>query len=309
MDAVEPKSSSDSLPWRISNNLASWYFVGTSAELAEGATTSAFLGEKEIVLFRSEGKVHALDPYCTHMGAKLCQGRVDQGHLVCPLHGWRFKGDGRVAGGTQHSRAWPVAERMGAILVFYGPEALYEPPSERPELHWGGLRESLIDAPWFSLTANAFDTHHYEAVHRRRLLAEPELAQPDPWTFACSYVSEVTGHQASDRLMRWLAPDGIRVTMTCYGGTLFSVNSLLGQREASLLVGMTPRGDQTLLRMTVGTHHRGFSALMARYLYTSFLRSDLKPMTGIRLQPFTGLAVDAVIERFARYLESLPEVD
>ena len=32
-------------------------------------------------------------------------------------------------------------------------------------------------------------------------------------------------------------------------------------------------------------------------------------MSGVRLQPFTGLEVDAVIERFARYLESLPEAE
>ncbi len=196
---------------------------------------------------------------------------------------------------------------MGGILVFNGAQADYEPPPEQPEYHWGSVESTLIEAPWFSLTANAFDTHHYEAVHRRRLLQEPILEQVDRWRFSCTYLSEVTGAEISDKLMRWLAPNGIRVTMTCYGGTLFTVQSQLGRRKASLLVGMTPKGDHTLIRLLVGSKGGGLSALVARYLYTAFLRSDLKPMSGVRLQPYTGLPVDATIERFARYLEALPE--
>ena len=137
----------------------------------------------------------------------------------------------------------------------------------------------------------------------------PTLEQPEPYLFSCSYLSQVTGSHFSDRLMQSLAPRGIRVTMTCYGGPLFTVSSVLANRQASLMVGMEPVGEKTRLRLLVGSQGGKLTALIARYLYTSFLRSDLKPMSGVRLQPFTGLEVDAVIERFARYLESLPEAE
>ena len=280
--------------------------MAASSELGEAKAMPARVGSSEIVLFRSQGVVHALDPFCAHMGAKLCHGDVSNGTLTCPLHGWKYNGDGSVAGGTQRIKSWPVVERMGGVLVFNGSEPVFGPPLDKPEYHWSSTSSTLIDSPWFALTANAFDTHHYEAVHRRRLKEPPKIAEPDRWTFCCSYLSEVTGSDPSDRLMRWLAPDGIRVTMTCFGGVLFTVKSVLGSRQASLMVGMEPSGDQTRLRLMVGSQKAGLQALVARYLYTSFLKSDLKPMTGVRLQPFTGLPVDATIERFARYLERLP---
>ena len=305
MDVVGLKQKAD-LPWRVSNELASWFLVASSEEVCEGQVRAAAVAGREIVLFRSEGRVHALDPYCAHMGAKLCHGGVKNGLLTCPLHGWQYKGDGTVAGGAQRVRSWPVVERMGGILVFNGERPLFDPPAEQPEYCWSAPSSETLDSPWFALTANAFDTHHYEAVHRRRLKEPAIIAEPDRWTFSCSYVSEVTGDEVSDKIMRWLAPEGIKVTMTCYGGVLFTVKSTLGERRASLMVGMEPQEDQTKLRLQVGSRGKGLQAVVARYLYTSFLKSDLKPMSGIRLQPYTGLAVDAVIERFARYLERLP---
>lgn len=300
----------DTLPWRISNDLASWYAVAASSDVPEGGVRAIHLGSRELVLFRSKGKLAALDPHCAHMGAKLCQGKVVDGHLSCPLHAWKYDHQGQVQGLKNSLRSWPVVEAMGAILVFNGPTPLYEPPSSPGDFHWASVKPADIDAPWFALTANAFDTHHYEAVHRRRLLEEPEIRQEGSHVFHCSYLSEVTGAQLSDRLMQSLAKDGIGVTMSCYGGTLFTVHSKLGEHRAGLLVGMEPRkDDSTRLHLFVGSQGRGVKALLARYLYTAFLKSDLEPMTGVRLQPHTGLAVDETISRFANYLESLPEAD
>lgn len=307
LDAAGLKKKAE-LPWTVSSDLASWYLVCGSSELPEGGVRQAKVGTSEIVLFRSQGQVHALDPYCAHMGAKLCHGAVTDGLLTCPLHGWKYRGDGQVSGGKDRLRSWPVVERMGGVLVFNGAEPLYEPPAEQSEYTWRTASSTLIEAPWFALTANAFDTHHYEAVHRRRLKEPAVVNEPDRFTFVCSYLSEVTGSQVSDRLMSWLAPEGIRVTMTCYGGVLFTVRSTLGDRKASLMVGMEPCQDKTRLRLMVGSQRSKLHALVARYLYTSFLRSDLEPMTGVRLQPYTGLPVDATIEQFARYLERLPVV-
>ena len=118
------------LPWRVSTNLATWYLVARSAEVPEGGVKSARVGDREVVLFRSEGEIHALDPHCAHMGAKLCQGSVRDGHLTCPLHGWQYRGDGCVSGMKTSARSWPVAERMCAILVFNGLEATFDPPVE-----------------------------------------------------------------------------------------------------------------------------------------------------------------------------------
>lgn len=201
-----------------------------------------------------------------------------------------------------------MEERLGAILVFNGREPLFSPPEPPAELHWSAVKATVIGAPWYALTANAFDTHHYEAVHRRRLLEPARVERADGFRFACSYVSHATGSEISDRVMNWLSGGRIQVRMECFGGPLFLVRSQLGRRVSSLLVGMEPTAEGgTRLRLSVGSPRRGPAGLLAAYLYTTFLRRDLNAMTGIRLRPYTGLAVDATIEQFARYLESLPE--
>ena len=82
------------LPWRVSNDLASWYLVAAGDQLPEGHVQPARVGKNEIVLYRTEGQVRALAPHCAHMGARLCHGAVKNGLLTCPLHGWQYKGDG-----------------------------------------------------------------------------------------------------------------------------------------------------------------------------------------------------------------------
>ena len=145
------------LPWRISNNLAAWYLVKASSELREGQVCEARIGEREVVLYRSRGKAHALDLYCAHMGAKLCHGELHNDCLTCPLHGWQYRADGHVLGGKQSIQSYPTTEVNGGIFVFNGLQALYDPPPPQPELHWSSAPPRLIEAPWFALTANAFD--------------------------------------------------------------------------------------------------------------------------------------------------------
>lgn len=294
--------------WRISDNLAAWFYVARSRELPEGGVASARLGARDIVLYRAQGRVSALDPHCAHMGARLAGGKVEGEHLVCPLHGWRYQSDGQVAGGKACVRSWPVLERFGAILVFNGKEPFFSPPEPLPQFHWTATPSVVVQSPWYALTANAFDTHHYEAVHRRRLHRPAEVDRPDDFRFACSYLSYATGSELSDRLMNWLSRGEIKVRMECFGGPLFLVRSQLGQRQSALLVGMEALPDDaTRLRLSVGGPSRGPASLLARYLYTTFLKRDLEPMTGIRLRPYTGLEVDKIMEEFARYLERLPE--
>jgi phenylpropionate dioxygenase-like ring-hydroxylating dioxygenase large terminal subunit len=48
-----------------------------------------------LVLFRSGSEVHALTDRCPHRSAPLSGGRVIDGVLECPYHGWQFDGFGR----------------------------------------------------------------------------------------------------------------------------------------------------------------------------------------------------------------------
>jgi len=73
--------------------------VGALGELAPGSMRAYQLGDREIVVCHTREGVFALDNICTHAQARMCEGRLRNTRLVCPLHGASFDvRDGRVLG-------------------------------------------------------------------------------------------------------------------------------------------------------------------------------------------------------------------
>ncbi|MBM2811230.1 MAG: Rieske protein [Chloroflexi bacterium] len=89
------------------------------------------LGE-DLVLFRDEqGRPGLLAIHCSHRGADLSYGRIEDGGLRCIYHGWLYDVSGRCleqpgepAGSTFHERirhrAYPCVEVGGLILAYMG---------------------------------------------------------------------------------------------------------------------------------------------------------------------------------------------
>jgi phenylpropionate dioxygenase-like ring-hydroxylating dioxygenase large terminal subunit len=72
----------------------SWHPVATAESVAQAPVSARLLGE-DVVLWRDDAGVHAWPDRCPHRGAKLSMGRVQDGRLECPYHGWQFEGSGR----------------------------------------------------------------------------------------------------------------------------------------------------------------------------------------------------------------------
>lgn len=77
-----------------------WHPVCTVAELARSNADgtgpfAATLLDEEIVIVRLDGEVAALADRCAHRFAKLSLGKVIDGAIQCPYHGWRYDGTGR----------------------------------------------------------------------------------------------------------------------------------------------------------------------------------------------------------------------
>ena len=93
---------------------------------------------QDFVLFRDEnGELGMLDRDCPHRGADLSFGRLEDGGLRCPFHGWLFdaKGDcletpAEPAGSKLctkiKQKAYPVVQRAGIIFAYLGEG---EPPA------------------------------------------------------------------------------------------------------------------------------------------------------------------------------------
>ena len=99
-----------------------WYAVLASDEVpADQPVPFRRLGA-DLVFWRSPAGVHAAVDRCPHRQAKLSIGRLVDGCLECPFHGWRFAADGSCTRVPAH----PTRARSGPRSV--GPRFRYFVP-------------------------------------------------------------------------------------------------------------------------------------------------------------------------------------
>ena len=182
-----------------------WFAVAMSDEIAAGEVQTKAYFDTGFVLWRGEsGQVHAVDPYCPHLGAHLgVGGEVIGDALRCPFHHWRFNGAGAVTD-IPYTKAiapklkrdgclptWPVHEEMGVIYVWYHPRRAAPkwavaglPPL--PEGHEGAnwmeseRHEWVIGIHAQEITENGQDYAHFRAVHGTQGPPETEF-KVDGW--------------------------------------------------------------------------------------------------------------------------------
>ncbi len=115
-----------------------WQPAALSEELPpNGAPLQVRLLGEDLVMFRDEqGRPGLLDIHCSHRGADLSYGRIEDGGLRCIYHGWLYDIQGRCldqpgeAEGGRHKgdvrhRAYPCQEQSGVVFAYLGPG---EPP-------------------------------------------------------------------------------------------------------------------------------------------------------------------------------------
>jgi phthalate 4,5-dioxygenase len=113
-----------------------WQPAALAEELpVGGAPIPVRLMGEDLVLFRDErGRPGLLGIHCSHRGADLSYGRIEDGGLRCLYHGWLYdvagqclEQPGEPAGSTFHERirhpAYPCVEMAGLILTYMGPGA------------------------------------------------------------------------------------------------------------------------------------------------------------------------------------------
>lgn len=106
------------------------------------------VGEKEILLANSEGKVYALCDRCSHMNAPLSMGALNGKVVTCSMHGARFD----VTTGKK------VAEPMALD------------PSKFPEPTPEGLQKMFAHAAQIQSKIKTYDQPTYEtSVEDRRI--------------------------------------------------------------------------------------------------------------------------------------------
>jgi nitrite reductase/ring-hydroxylating ferredoxin subunit len=114
--------------------------VGKASEFNEGDRRIVYLGDREVGLFRHDGRFYAYSNYCLHQGGPACEGltiakveeriRPDQTsaglyfsdtemHFVCPWHGYEYdmKTGECVSNRKLKLREYPVIQKGDDIYV------------------------------------------------------------------------------------------------------------------------------------------------------------------------------------------------
>lgn len=74
---------------------------------------------RRVAIIRYDDQLYALDAVCPHTGADLGLGRVKNGRVTCPEHGWTFDlGTGCMPGTSDIAvRTFPVKTEGESVFV------------------------------------------------------------------------------------------------------------------------------------------------------------------------------------------------
>ncbi len=204
-----------------------WTPVMAAADLADKPVGMVLAGEK-IVLFRGKDGPAALLDRCPHRGVALSLGRIAEGQLECPFHGWKFDGKGHCSHipfnpGLERAGvgALPARELGGLIWVYTGFEATEEPVVPPALLdkrfHLDVLTEEW-SAHWTRAMENMLDTPHLPWVHRgtigsslwKRMRPDSKMNQEvteTDWGFEDRFqIDDGEGNQ-----INWRRPNGMEL--------------------------------------------------------------------------------------------------
>jgi nitrite reductase/ring-hydroxylating ferredoxin subunit/DMSO/TMAO reductase YedYZ heme-binding membrane subunit len=73
------------------SGIGEWVEVGPYQEIPEGRAKIIALNGERVAVFRYEGKLSAISNVCQHQNGPLGEGRVIDGLVTCPWHGYQYR--------------------------------------------------------------------------------------------------------------------------------------------------------------------------------------------------------------------------
>jgi nitrite reductase/ring-hydroxylating ferredoxin subunit len=88
-----------------------WRVAARVGDVERGDVIAVAVDGLELVLGRDGARYFATQRRCVHRGGDLAEGIVSRGHLICPVHAWRFS--------TETGCAATASESSEYCLVTY----------------------------------------------------------------------------------------------------------------------------------------------------------------------------------------------
>ncbi len=159
---------------RLLNN---WLVVAASQQIGTRPIARTILGFP-LVLFRTPQGISALSDRCPHRNAPLSGGRIIDGCVQCPYHGWRFNASGEcsfrpgVPDAIEQPLTVPVyrcVEKAGLVWIkLDAQESDHQPPSckwDSDSCLQSFLWTSKVESRFADAIENLLDGTHTPFVH------------------------------------------------------------------------------------------------------------------------------------------------
>lgn len=185
----------------MTDHANSWQAVAISSALRRKPLRVLHKG-LPVVIFRSGKGIAALADRCPHRNVELSTGRVVNGEIECPYHGWRFAGGGTctaipgLVGEVPRYRvpAYSAMELDGAVFISEGK------PETDPYVHCmagqpiiSRLVSSSTQSNLVDVAENILDATHTHYTHKgllrglstKRNLVRVDVTGGQGWVEAC----------------------------------------------------------------------------------------------------------------------------
>ena len=306
----------------------SWYRLCASRDIDRTPFARTVFNRRFVGYRNSNREAVVMDATCRHLGADLGLGKVVGSCIECPFHGWKYGSDGRcreVPGATSApdfavQQVFPCQERHGSVYFFNGLEPTFPLPffiDEVPQNYRSiDPRGFTASCSWYMVNAHAFDVQHFLSVHGRRLLEPLQVDTPSPFARRSSYLAEVLGEKYSDRFLRWVINDRVRITLTIWGGTFAVVTGDFGQRKSRFFVISEPLSDghtrcevivftPRISSRIVGPVAERLMLHIRRWLTTVYLRDEHSGLGSPRYNPLSLIENDHEMVKYFQWAAEL----
>lgn len=158
-----------------------WYFLGDCKAIqARKLIEQTWMGEEIVIWSDADGKICVADAFCPHMGSHLgpkAGGKVRDGCLVCPFHGFQYDASGKCVAtpfapppANARLKVYETREIAGMLFAWWGHEGraprwrLPEAPDTAEWCDIGYRRFRFMGHPQ-ETTENSVDIAHLRHVH------------------------------------------------------------------------------------------------------------------------------------------------
>ncbi|QIR39735.1 aromatic ring-hydroxylating dioxygenase subunit alpha [Tolypothrix sp. PCC 7910] len=309
-----------------------WYIACTSRELPRKQAKSVEICGQRITIFRGEdGRVRALDAYCSHLGTDLGIGKVDGNWIRCAFHHWAFDETGICQNIPCQSeiptqakvQAYATEEKYGFIWVY--PDAVApESVADFDELKG----KEIVAQPDTAFERschhhicmmNGIDAQHLKTIHHLDIkmdlsLHRSELGTQIDFTMRGQFPQTTWRERLGNKFLGSSYEYSMRYANGCIGLLTMMKNVRLFP-PLHMIYAYTPiaPGRTRIQPIYVTAKRQGFVGyLLSRFLlfctrlaYYMLRDEDGKIYDNIRFNPKLLLSIDQPLAQYMDYVNQL----